>query len=148
MIHTKAQTFELYTQHTIGILDTEFNRNNGYIRQQKINNSINLGTISDEQFARPNRSSVEDIITKCCTLDHRHSTRWSFAITGYDLTSCYDRIIHTAAALALLRIGISHTRIENMFSTIQKMIHRIRTIYGNSDISYGGELGNCDNWPH
>ena len=27
------------------------------------------------------------------------------------------------------------------------MIHRIRTVYGDSDITYGGELGNWKNWP-
>ena len=27
------------------------------------------------------------------------------------------------------------------------MIHRIRTVYGESDITYGGELGNWENWP-
>ena len=51
-------------------------------------------------------------------------------------------IIHTAAALAMLRIEISHRRIKSMFQTIQKMIHIIRTVYGDSDITYGGELGN------
>ena len=104
MILKKAQTFELSTQRTIGILDTEFNQNNGYISQQATHNSISLGTITEEQFARPNRSAVEDIITKRCTLDHQHSMRQRFSITSCDLTSCYDKIIHTVAALALLRI--------------------------------------------
>ncbi len=35
-----------------------------------------------------------------------------------------------------------------MFSSIQKMIHRIKTIYGESEITYGGdELGNSENYP-
>ena len=35
-----------------------------------------------------------------------------------------------------------------MFSAIQKMIHRIKTIYGESEITYGGEdLGNWENYP-
>ena len=68
-------------------------------------------------------------------------------MTSCDLTSCYDRIVHTAATLAMLCIGISHSRIKSMFSAIQKIIHRIRTIYGNSDTTYGGELGNWENCP-
>ena len=27
------------------------------------------------------------------------------------------------------------------------MIHRIRTVYGDSNITYSGELGNWENWP-
>ena len=35
-----------------------------------------------------------------------------------------------------------------MFQPIQKMSHRIRTVYGDSNFSYGGgELGCWENWP-
>ena len=61
----------------------------------------------------------------------------------YIILSCrhtwIDTIVHNAAALALLRIGVSHKRISSMFSTIQRMTHRIRTAFGDSDITYGGE---------
>ena len=39
-------------------------------------------------------------------------------VMSADLEACYDRIIHTAATLVLLRIGISHAKINSMFSTI------------------------------
>ena len=80
-------------------------------------------------------------------MDHQQSIRQCFAITSVDLTSCYDRIVHTAAALALLRIGISHSRVKSMFKVIQQMVHRIRTVHGNSEVTYGGELGNWESWP-
>ena len=89
----------------------------------------------------------QEIIGKRCTIDHQQSQRKSFAFTSCDLAGFYDRIIHTATALALLRIGVSHSRIKSIFSAIQKMIHRIRTIYGDSEIIYGGELGDWANWP-
>ena len=71
-----------------------------------------------------------------------------FALTSCDLAGCYDRIIHTAAALAMLNVGISHQRVKTMFNAIQKMIHRIRTVYGDSTMTYGGEdMGNWENYP-
>ena len=85
-------------------------------------NSIELGEIADEQFARKERSAVEEIIAKRCVIDHQQAQRQSFALTSCDLAGCYDRIIHTAAALAPLRIGVSHTRIQSMFESLQKMI--------------------------
>ena len=147
MILKKSQTFELSSQRIIGILDTEFNHNNGYIGRDISKKSLAKNAIADEQFARPGRSALQEIIVKRCTIDHQQSQRQSFAITSCDLAGCYDRIIHTAAALAMLRIGIPHKRIKTIFYSIQKMIHRIRTVYGDSDITYGGELGNWENWP-
>jgi len=56
-----------------------------------------------------------------------------------DLTGCYDRIIHNAAALVLLRSGIiSNAKIHSMFQTIQRMIHRVCTAFRDcSELSYG-----------
>ena len=147
MILKKSQTFELSSQRILGILDTEFNHNNGFVGRDITAKSISKNALADEQFAQPGRSALQEIIVKRCTIDHQQSQRQSFAITSCDLAGCYDRIIHTAAALAMLRIGVSHKRIKSMFQTIQKMIHRIRTVYGDSKITYGGELGNWENWP-
>ena len=95
-----------------------------------------------------NTSAFAQIVFKRCTMDHHHSKRKYFALTSSDLASCYDRIIHTAAVLALLRAGIPHTRINSMFSSIQRMVHQIKTMYGDSTITYGGdEIGDWYNYP-
>ena len=64
MILKKTQTFELKTQRTLGILDTEYNNNNGMVGRLITANSVKLGTIAAEQFARPQRSALEEIIAK------------------------------------------------------------------------------------
>ena len=48
MILKKSQTYEMSSQRTLGILDTEFNQNNGFIGRHATNNSIDLGTVADE----------------------------------------------------------------------------------------------------
>ena len=120
MILKKSQTFELSSQRILGILDTEFNHNNGFVGRDITAKSISKNALADEQFSQPGRSALQEIIVKRCTIDHQQSQRQSFAITSCDLAGCYDRIIHTAAALAMLRIGVSHKRIKSMFQTIQK----------------------------
>ena len=50
MILKKAQTFELKYQRTLGVLDTEFNNNNGYIGREATKNGMFLKTIAGEQF--------------------------------------------------------------------------------------------------
>ena len=69
-------------------------------------------------------------------------------MTSSGLGECYDRVIYTAAALSLLRIGVPHTRIHSMLSVIQQMVHRVRTVYGNKDQIYGGDThDDWDNYP-
>ena len=116
----KAQTFELKTQRTLCILDTEFNNINGHTGCQIIHNSMKLGVGAEEQFAGKNRSALQEIIAKRCAIDHQQSQQMRFSLTSCDLAGCYDRIIHTAAALAMLNVGISHSRVKTMFNSIQK----------------------------
>lgn len=48
-------------------------------------------------------------------------------------------MVHTAAVLVLLRLGVFHAKACSMFQTIQKMIHRVRTAFGDSELTYGGD---------
>ena len=55
-----------------------------------------------------------------------------------DLKSCYNRVVHTAASLALQRVGVPLQNIKCMFGTIQRLIHWIRTAFGLSERTFGG----------
>jgi hypothetical protein len=58
---------------------------------------------------------------------------------------CYDRILHTIAALVLRKVGVSKAKIHSMFSTIQRMVHCIRTAFEDSKDTYGGDdIGNWE----
>ena len=119
MILKKAQSFELKTQRTLGILDTEFNNNNGFIGRMASNNGLKLNTIAGEQFARPGRSALEEVIAKRCVIDHQQSTRQCFALTSCDLAGCYDRIVHMAAYLALRQLGVPKVMVISLLQTVQ-----------------------------
>ena len=148
MIMKKEMCFDIKKQRTIGILDTEFNQANKLIGREAMIQAIDQGKIADEQFAIKNTAAIDQTIAKRCFLDHNRSKRTCFSLTSSDLAGCYDRIVHTAAALALLRVGIPHSRIHSMFNSIQRMIHYIRTDFGDSKISYGGDdIGNWENFP-
>ena len=145
MIMKKALNFDVKKQRTIGILDTEFNQNNKRMGRDAANNSRLLNKTAPEQFSTKGTASIDQKICKRCLIDHHHSKRLSFALTSSDLAGCYDRILHTVATMALLRVGILHNKIKSMFNSIQRMIHKIRKAFGDSDITCGGE-GNIDNW--
>ena len=56
-----------------------------------------------------------------------------------DLKSCYDRIVHDFASLATRKAGAAESSTTSMFSTIQQLKHRVRTAFGDSKESFGGE---------
>ena len=148
MIMKKQMCYDINKQRTIGILDTEFNQANKLVGQDAMNLAIDNGYIAEEQFAKKHTSSIDQTIAKRCFIDHNRSQRICFSIGSSDLAGCFDRIVHTAVALALLRVGIPHSKIHSMFNTIQRMVHYIRTAFGDSTISYGGDsIGNWENYP-
>ena len=139
MIMKKPNCYAVNKQRTLGILDTEFNQSNKRTGYNGMKNAVLLDKIAKEQFAIKDCAASEQIVSKRCVIDHSKYKRLILGLNSSDLEACYDRIIHTAAALGLLRVGISHSKIHSIFSVIQRMIHRVRTYFGDSKITYGGE---------
>ena len=43
---------------------------------------------------------------------------------------------------------MSHQKVHAMFASIQKMVHRVKTAFGESEETYGGDdLGDWENQP-
>ena len=148
MILKKVQNFEMSTQRILGILDSKFKNNNKFIGKQTKANGLFLGTAASKQFTRPGQSTIKESTVKRSTIDHQQSQRQCFSITSCDLVRCYDRVVNNVALLALLRIGVSHSKTKPIFTTIQKMMRRIRTVFGDSDLVYEVEdIGSWGNYP-
>ena len=148
MILKKAGCYDLSKLRTLGLLDTEFNNNNRILSRETMHRALDTNCIAPEQFSRPGRSAIDQTILKRCTFDHHRSRRLCYSLCSSDLTGCYDRIVHTAAALALLRLGIRHSKIHSMFDSIQRMVHKVRTAFGDSEKTYGGdEMDDWENYP-
>jgi hypothetical protein len=93
--------------------------------------------LAPEQFGSRNRySAIAQALNKRLLFDYirvnHHPTCWVFT----DAKSCYDRIVHTPASLALQRMGLSKEVVSSLFTTIAKMKHYIRTGLGDSIMSY------------
>ena len=93
--------------------------------------------LTNKIYSRTSRICIDHAVNRRLPFDHHQSKRICLAMTMSDLKGCYDRIILNAAALALLRIWVSKTKIHSMFE--QRMVHRIRTGFGDSTDTYGGD---------
>jgi len=141
MILKKALSFDISKQRTLGLLDSEFNHSNKMFQKVAMEAALDNNAIAQEQYSRPSRTCIDHAVNRRLTIDHHQSKRISLALATRmsDLKGCYDRIIHNAAVLALLRIGVPKAKIHSMFETIQRRVHRIRTGFGDSTETYGGD---------
>jgi hypothetical protein len=69
-------------------------------------------------------------------MDNLQQARRAGALCANDAKSCYERVVHSIAALAMHCMGVPVNPIKSMFSTLQKASHKIRTAFGLSDKIY------------
>ena len=63
---------------------------------------LNWGKQQKKQYAVKHTSAIDQVVSKQYAIDHHQSKRRCFALESSDLEGCYDIIVHTAAAMALL----------------------------------------------
>eukprot|EP00957_Ditylum_brightwellii_P200365 15275304-Ditylum_brightwellii.AAC.1 len=97
--------------------------------------------IAPEQYGSRKKKSadIQDLNTSLF-YDYVQLKRTPATSIFIDLVSNYDMGAHNIAMLALQRVGTPNAPICCMFSTLQDIVHIVRTSYGNSIESYGGDL--------
>ena len=146
MILKAPNVYLLDKLRTIVLYEADFNHENRRLGKIGMDMAINQSKIAPEQFSRPGRSAQDNALGKRLVFDHFRFLKKPFAMCSCDLKSCYDRVVHSAASLALQRVGVSPGALRCMFGTIQNMVHRIRTAYGTSNSSFGGK-STYENYP-
>ena len=53
-----------------------------------------------------------------------------------DAMLCLDRISHTALDIGLKGQNLSHTAIKTLTTTIETMVHKVRTVFDDSRSTY------------
>jgi hypothetical protein len=98
-------------------------------------------SLAPEQFgSRKRHKAIDLVVSKVITFDIMQQMKRSGAICSNNAKSCYDLIGHTQAAVSMQRVGVPKSVIKCLFSTLQNVIHRVRTGYGDSSASYGGDV--------
>ena len=139
MLLKKEGSYGVDKLRTIVLLEADFNQENKRLGREAMHLALKQNLLTDEQYSRPGRSSQDNALNKRLLFDYQRLRRQPYAICACDLKSCYDRIVHNAAVLALRRAGIRQSDISSMFGTIQTMIHKVRTAFGDSNDTYKGD---------
>lgn len=138
MILKAPEVYFLDKLRTIVLYEADFNHENRRLGKDAMTMALKKDLISKEQFSRPGRSAQDNALGKRLVFDHFRFLKHPFGMCACDLKSCYDRVVHTAASIALQRVGVPKSRLVCMFDTIQNLIHTVRTAYGKSTSTFGG----------
>ena len=146
MLKKKANKLEANQLRTILLLEADFNHLNKKLGRDLLHHAEHHNMIAPEQFgSRKHHSCIDQVLIKRLYYDSLRFARKNGFLCSNDAKSCYDRIVHSVASLAMQRVGMPLEPIVCMLTTLQQMKHFIRTSHGISSLSYGNKL--IDNKP-
>ena len=119
-------------------MDAAFNMNNKKLGRDMLLNAEKHGTLAREQYgSRKNHQAITAATNKVLTMDLLRLRHQAGALCSNDAKLCYDRVVHSIAALAMIRQGAPKGAVMSMLKTLQQSKHKIRTAYGVSERNYG-----------
>lgn len=140
-LEKKSGSIRVDLLRAILLYEIQFNMGNKILGRDSMYFTEDLRGIAGEQYgSRKQHSSINQCLNKRLTFDLLRQRRQAGALCSNDAKSCYDRITHSIASLALQRVGVPTPPLICMFTTIQMMEHRIRTVFGDSEIGFSGKL--------
>ena len=122
------------------LLMPDFNHNNKILGRKAMAHAEADGTLAMEQYgSRKCLSASKHALNKRIVLDIIRAQRRPAVICANDAKACYDRILHFAAYVSLRKAGLTKEATISMLEPIRRLTHRIRTAYGDSTLTYGGD---------
>jgi hypothetical protein len=135
----KLGLFDVEFMRTIQLMDSQFNATNKHFGREMMKHAEQHKALAKEQFgSHKEMSSAMAALGKVLCFDLWRQMRSSGWIICNDAKSCYDRILHGPAMIAMMRMGLPYTVVRCMFETLQQAVHHVRTAYGVSSKTYGG----------
>ena len=137
MIYKKINLDRVDKLRTIVLKEADANFNDGRLGKQMMDHAEKHNMIAREQYgSRKGHCSSDHAVNKRLSFDLIRLFRRPAALCSNDAKSCYDRILHSIAAIAMRRLGMPVPPIECMLISIQQMNHYIRTTHGDSETPY------------
>ena len=122
------------------LLMPDFNHNNKILGRQAMKWAEEGNILAQEQYgSRKKLSAAKHALNKRLMIDALRIQRRPGVICANDAKACYDRILHFAAYVSLRKTGLKKEAVTSMLRPIRKLQHTIRTAYGDSRQTYGGD---------
>jgi hypothetical protein len=141
MILKKSGVTDLSALRTIVLFPVDCNYAFKHIGRSMMKTAEQANALAPEQYGSQKRHrSINLAVNKALTFDILRQLKRPGAVCSNDAKSCYDLIGHTPASLSMQRVGVPKSVVNCLFTTLQEAVHQVRTGYGDSVSTYGGEL--------
>ena len=132
-IEKKAGDLRLEKMRTIQLMNSEYQANTKKLgRTAMYNAEMNQLIPSGQCGSRARHQAIDLAWSKRMVWDLLILQRRSAGWISNDAKSCFDRVVHWIAILALLRFGLTWRALTMMFNTLATSKHRVRTGFGDS----------------
>ena len=116
-----------------------FNHNNKWVGREMMKFGEENNILVREQYGGQKKKSVnQHALNKCLIFDYIQPQKLSALIISNDAQSCYDRIIIMVSFTMMLVFGVMKETAQCLLSCLIVMVYSIRTVYGDSNFTYGG----------
>ena len=139
MILKKEGVTDLDRLRTLVLFEADFNHNNKFLGRSMMNHMNATKQLAKEQYSAPGKKCIDQVLNRRLYFDLIRYQKTSAAMSAADLKSCYDRVAHAPAYLAMRSFGFPSEPIQSMFNTIQDIQYYTFTSHGLSDMSFGGK---------
>ena len=132
---------------TIWLLDSFFSGSIRILAKRTTQRAEAYNMMAKEQFgSRKNHDAKQQATNMRLSLDLIKQIKSPTTIVAADLTSCYDRIGHSLAAMCLRKLGHQVGPLQCRFQTVQQLVVNVRTSLGDSTIT-NQDMFDTDNQP-
>ena len=139
MILKKENNTDVDKLRTLVLFECDFNHNNKFLGRSMMEHMKTKEFNASEQYSAPGKKCIDHVLNRKLFFDLVRYKKNSAAMAAVDLKSCYDRVTHSPANLAMQSFGIPPAPIESMFQSIQDMEYHTMTFHGISEDSFGGK---------
>ena len=121
-------------------MSSEFQINNKLIGKRILVHAEKGGAVSaDQHGSRKGHTAINTCLSKKLLCDLFRQKRRAAAVAMNDAKGCYDRISHPIAVLVIMSFGLPQSIACTLISTLQWVVHHIKTGFGQSGPVYGNE---------
>ena len=136
LLQKKPGVIQIDKQRFILLLDGMFSTSCRFMARKTAVNAEKFHLLAKEQFgSRKVHDAMQLSINLKISMDLTIQLRRPQSIVCNDLTSCYDRMIHSITSLRLQQVGHSLGPIKCRFSTTQNLVVNMRTAFGDSELT-------------
>ena len=141
MILKKSGITDLSGLRTIVLFPVDCNYAFKHVGRAMMKTAKQAKALAPEQYgSRKRHRSINLAVIKALTFDILRQLKRPGAVCSNDVESCYDLIGHTPASISMQWVGVPRNIVNCLFTTLQEAVHQVRTGYGDSVNTYGGDV--------